>query len=278
MAGGAAVVTAVGTALGASNGARIASAYYKSVEGFKIRKLKKGSGPGVIVVNGFLSEGQTLHKEWETTLNEKFRKNPWYLVEWESKELIDLGTFLTGLASRRTAKLVMKELAKKALKRAVPKIIFVYGLFDVASLVRNPWHVAVIKARQTAVILSSIISRIPRRQFYLVGNSLGALVCCETAKVLSTTGKKKIKELHMLGAAVSQENDWHFIRNGIEGNICNYFSKKDWVLYGLYYGAQFGKKAIGYHGIPNPPKGVINVNVTKEVPGHAFYRESVNLK
>ena len=58
MAGGTAVVAAVGASLGGVVGAGLTNAYVSEDKSFRIEKLKDGPGVAVVVCSGFLTEGK----------------------------------------------------------------------------------------------------------------------------------------------------------------------------------------------------------------------------
>lgn len=86
MAGGASVVAGLGGLLGGALGGAVGYAYYSDIQGFGITLEKPGVGPAVIVINGFLCEGDLIN-EWNNVLKTRFPNNPWYHAKWESKRL-----------------------------------------------------------------------------------------------------------------------------------------------------------------------------------------------
>ena len=92
MAGGVAFLTATGAALGARQGAAVSNAYFGSIKGFEIKKLREGKGPALLFIDGFLTEGAETLPPWLLGSQRRFPDNPLYAVSWESKRLASLGT------------------------------------------------------------------------------------------------------------------------------------------------------------------------------------------
>src|SRR5207245_8485896 len=82
MAGGLAIITVVGSAVGGTLGAYVAGQYLSHVEDFDIYKVREGRRPAIITVNGFLSQRGEAHQGWMAGIDSSFPDREWYHVEW----------------------------------------------------------------------------------------------------------------------------------------------------------------------------------------------------
>jgi len=88
MAGGVAFVSAVGAALGGTQGAVVSNNYFGAIKDFKITKVKNASGPALIFINGFLSQKKIRIQAIGLMLfQKKYPNNSYYYVNWESSSL-----------------------------------------------------------------------------------------------------------------------------------------------------------------------------------------------
>src|SRR5207302_9044605 len=141
---------------------------------FSIRRVRRGRGASVILINGFLSQRKQDASDWYPGIAKRFPTHPLYYVTWESKTLHSLGTLALGGTGKVAFKKFASSLGKRASKRArnplaLPSLV--------ADVLRNPWHVAVAKASMTGILLADLLARTRSRYgFILCGHSLGARV------------------------------------------------------------------------------------------------------
>lgn len=278
VAGGTFVVTAAGTALGAWQGGLIANAYAKEVKGFEVRKISQGvrKGPAIVCIDGFLTQGaKGLEEDWRAGLSSAFPENPWYHIGWESKALADLGECVIG-SLHRSGFPVLVNLAKKAMQKPPGGITQVFSAFQLA---RNPWHVAMVKSMMTGALIADMLCRTTqKRNFILIGHSLGARVIFYALQALATrTGRKNIAHAILLGGAVGRaRRHWELATEAVSGKIINCFSQRDDVLKCLYkFGTAFSSKPVGRGPIQSSTLGIVNVNVTDLVSGHTDYKPAL---
>ncbi len=278
MAGGVAVVSATGSAIGGTVGGVVANAYIGEIKGFSIEKLQDGSGPGVIVVNGFLSSGtkdQSL--EWKNALQQHYPKNPWYLLKWESKRLKDLGKATISAASSNAVVNGIAKLASRATMKGSGLLGPVGTALSLSDVAKNPWHVAMSKAAPTGTLLAEIIARTPgQKKYVLMGHSLGARVVYYCLQSLATQKTKRIKTVHLLGGAVGtgKKEDWEKAAYAVYGTIHNYYSRNDQILKTLYKagGLFLATPAIGANPIRFKIDGIENHDVSPFVGSHTAYK------
>lgn len=139
----------------------------------------------------------------------------------------------------------------------------------------NPWHVALVKAEKTGVVLADILSRCERRRFVLLGHSLGCRVIYSCMQTLATTDKERIVGCYLLGGAVHNgSSDWEVAARAMtaRGRIHNYYSAGDLVLKYLYpAGTFFQSVPIGSQPIQHVDQ-VSNHDLSRNRIGHMDYK------
>lgn len=279
VAGGVSVITALGTALGSTLSGVIANSYFNEVKGFKIEKIADGKGASIIVINGFLTQGkETDIKQWIPLLKKNYPSHPWYILHWESKRLENLGKFLANATAKETLHIMLKKVALKATKEATSKLNPIGHVYSILNISKNDWHVALVKATQTGIILADILARTDnRRKYILLGHSLGAKVIFHTLECLKHRKNNLIQSVHLMGGAVDRKAEWNEIANTTK-ILNNYYSQNDLVLKTLYkVGTFFQSEAIGVSPITESNDRIINYDVTSEVSGHSEYKKNAPL-
>jgi hypothetical protein len=275
MAGGVAVATAAGAALGAYQGGVVSNSYFGQVDHFDIRKLRDGNKHAVIVVNGFLTQGSDT-ADWAVQLQRHFPRASWYHTDWESKTLKKLGLFVATspkAAGLQMAKDILSKMPKKAAKKASP-FKLVTQAFDLA---RNPWHVSMVKAQLTGIMLADAIARTPGWKFTLAGHSLGARVIHYALEALATKEKRLIENVYLLGGAVGgdarADKDWEKAASVVKGRIFNCYSSEDSVLKYLYQGASGGLSTpVGLRPINLDSEKIFNFDCSALVDSHMQWK------
>ena len=279
MAGGTAVITAVGGGLGGAMGAATTSAYVKDDKSFAIQQVRGGTGKPVLIANGFLTEGRDEWGSWRDIVTRRYPDSPVYVVRWGSKERKAVGALLAAGASWAAAAHLVKELAESATRKFAVRIPYLSGLFFARDILANPWHVAKSRAEMTGAVLADILARTDGEQFILIGHSLGARVMATAARLLGTrSGEPKLETVHLLGAALPSKGDWQTLNESVTDRVWNYHSTSDAVLHWLYRYAQFGSPAAGAVGFGSRFPKIADRNVSKQVLTHADYVTKVRLR
>lgn len=275
MAGGTAIITATGAMLGGTFGGVISNSYFGDIDGFDIELIKRGTGPKIIFIDGFLTEKNPHPSDWTQSLKRIYPNNPWYYLRWESKRLYDIGSHLGGHGVNATATTLLKKWASQASKAAAKSAGPTAVALTLAGLVNNPWSVASVKAAQTGVLLADIIAR-TRDEYILCGHSLGARVIYYALESLCTKDNFFVDTIHLLGGAVGNDkNDWEQSLNAVKRIINNYHSDNDLVLATMYkVGTFFSSEPIGRNPIVSNNSRIRNHDVSKFVSGHTQYKNS----
>ena len=278
MAGGTVFLTAAGAALGARQGALISNAYFGQIKGFRIEKVTDGVGPAVLVIDGFLSQGEDTTEDWEEGIAAHYGNNPLYKVEWESKRLAELGKLAVGAGAGWMAKFAAKKLVKKGTKQGLPVLGLPGAVLD---LLGNPWHVAMTKAAMTGILLADLLARTDHKEgFIILGHSLGARVAYYTLETLSTLDRQIVRRVYLLGGAVDRKDPkgWAAASKSVTDRIYNAYSKHDLILRGPYkLGTAFFSDPAGLGTIEvEVPERIENYDLSDIVKTHTDYKSKLS--
>lgn len=294
IAGGSAVMTMAGSAVGGALGAYIGNAYFSDIQGFNIHRIRAGRQPAIITVNGFMQQSKASLDDWAGVLNELYPGHAWYHVDWEAKNLAKLGRYAAGnmgMAAARTAiTSAANRLRGAVVKQAKIKTASVPGL-NMAALATNPWHVALVKAEKTGVLLADILRRcqlaetelaVPtksaqtkQQSFVLMGHSLGARVVYNCLRTLATTDAEPcVERAWLLAAAVDAEPSyWAEACAASRAGVVNAWSSNDSILKYMYSaGTFFRSKPAGRYPIEGI-EAVQNCDLSAAVSGHMQFKQ-----
>ena len=274
-----AVMTTLGAATGGILSGVIANAYFGDVEGFAIRRFHDGIDPGIMVINGFLTQDRRRPEDvWRPMLERHYPDNAWYIVEWESKRLKDLGRLTVASGGNEVVRAALvRSLRRAAVRSGRSRIHPLHTLFTIMGLATNSWHVAMVKSAQTGVILADVLARIdPPRPFTLIGHSLGARVIIHALKALGENASRIVRDVHLVGAAAGAgpDEDYRRICDSIGGTLHNYHSSRDLVLQVLYSAGQFflGSPSAGCRPIESACANLLHHDVSDFVLRHGDFK------
>lgn len=222
-----------------------------------ITRLKKGVGVKVIVIDGFLSEGNSDKNVWMQQLEKMYPENSWYYLHWGARNIkhIFSNIAINGIA------------ASTAPMGGVA--VGLIGYFTRGS----SWYKALKNTEAAGDFLANRLSK-KTGEFILCGHSLGARVIFHTLKKLEKNKEFLIKDVHLLGGAIGNSKDnWKTAKNAVKSKIYNYKSDNDAVLKYLYkFATIFKSEPVGCSNID--VEGVKNIDVSKIVKGHMKYKEN----
>ncbi|PPH01476.1 DUF726 domain-containing protein [Rathayibacter sp. AY1F6] len=281
MAGGTAVVTAVGAAVGGVLGASVANAYLSEDKSFQIELLRPGTGGvPVVVANGFLTDGEGERwGKWKSIVDSRYPDSPVYRVRWGSKELRDLTDLALGAAGKGVAMGLLRGAAALGHKAGAKLLGGVAGPAMIASdLARNPWHVAKNRADKTGVIIGDLLARTNAESYVLIGHSLGARAMVVAAQSMGTKpGGPRIQAAHLLGTAIGAKSNWDSLTASVDEAVYGYHSRNDAILKFVYRTAQAGETAAGLVGFIPASSKLQNIDVSDRVQTHFEYQDNVEL-
>ncbi len=277
VAGGIAFVSAAGAALGGTQGAVVSNNYFGAIKDFRITKVRNGSGPALIFINGFLSQKNQDSSDWVNAVSKKYPNNPYYYINWESGSLYKMGSLIGKGVGGAAFKKFISELMKRGSKSFVQKLNPLNWAQVVSDLIGNPWHTSMVKASMTGILLADLIARTNNPNgFILMGHSLGARVIYYLLCALSTKNVSKIHNVFLLGGAVDRQDSkgWNDAIKSVKGKIINCYSINDSTLKFLYQGANaLISSPIGLGDIEVSHDKIVNKDVTSIVGGHMQYKE-----
>jgi hypothetical protein len=281
MAGGTALVTAVGGSLCGTRGWGIAKRYFSEVDGFAIEKIREGKDPALICIDGFLTEGRDKASDWLDGLGSgrrPYEGHAVYHVRWESKTLHDVGSSALEALGKQGVGWGLRYFAQSASGAAARVLPPVAAAVAVAGLAGNPWWVAMYKSQQTGMLIAEAIRGCENRSFILLGHSLGARVVVSALHFLATPEmserSSRIRAVHLLGGAVGRGE--RIATDAIEGKCYNYYTENDGVLTWLYQSANLGQGTpIGLSSLHTKEK-MISIDCSHEVDGHCEYHAKLS--
>jgi hypothetical protein len=277
--GGAVLITAAGASLGGKAGAVVTNNYFGEVEDFKIIKVRDGTGPAIVLINGLLSQKKQNADDWLSGISLQYPNNPCYLVTWESAAMSYFGNIAASSGGPMAIKKVVEELISRQGRTLRQKANPLVWASVVTQIFGNRWHGSMVKASMTGLILADLLARTDHKEgFILMGHSLGARVIYYMLEALSTTKNANINDVYLLGGAVGLDNspDWDAAVSAVSGNIFNVYSTRDDVLRYLYQGANaFLSRPIGLGPIRSSSSKLKNLDASSIVDSHMNYKNSL---
>jgi len=261
-------------------------------DGVSLQQLRTGTGAHVLLANGFLSQSVTGWDRWKRAVTERYPDHPVSRVRWEAQILeslkaleaiFDKNPQLPNLLKTPADRARLFEEAKRQL--AKPFEALKAGqrpdLPLPALVLEAPakWLTAKQRATETGWALADAIAATPEdKKFILTGFSLGARVMATATLRLAEQGiNDKLEAVHLIGAAISQDEKWEKLPEAVTEGVWNYYSKHDSVLSTLYRIAEAGATPFGLagSGIDNPK--VHDVDCSNEVFTHRGYLPVISL-
>lgn len=262
-----------------------------SIDKFKITKHRDGNYPAIITISGWRSQDKDNRKEWEESILKIYPDREWFHLEWNSEKIPFLDKVpMTNMPST-DIETIQPTINIKFIKRVFGVVVgitstilpvgiivpIVAKVTNYNGLLNNYWHTAVRNSKVTGDCLAQVLNACKKKDFILIGHSLGARVIFNCLTYLSEKGlNSNIFEVHLLGGAVgNNSNKWSQKSLLVKNNIYNYFSDNDDVLKNAYRPFMLSKQPIGLNEIIN--KKVINRNSTILIAGHTEYIKSFSL-
>ncbi|ANB14051.1 hypothetical protein AWJ20_5007 [Sugiyamaella lignohabitans] len=277
-AGGAAVVTTTGAAIGARIGSKGMSKRMGHVKTFEFRPLHNHKRVNAIItVSGWM-----LGKEDDVRL-------PFSTVDpimgdilsvlWEPEMLQSMGQTINILATEVLTQSIQQILGSTVLVALMASIQLPMVLSKLGYLLDNPWSVSLDRAWSSGLILAdTLINRnLGVRPVTLVGFSLGARVIYSCLVELARRGAfGLVEDVFIFGApVVVKRSQFLLARSVVSGRFLNGYSRKDWILGYLFRATSGGLgRVAGLAPIENVPT-IENYDNTELVDGHMGYRKAI---
>ncbi|KAM7256760.1 hypothetical protein ACFE04_012501 [Oxalis oulophora] len=275
-AGSVAVAASFGAAGASLTGAKMARRI-GAIEEFEFKEIGQNHNQGRLAVGIFVSgvcfEIEDFTRPWENYDDNLER----YAVQWESENLIALGTAIEDLVASKLVSEFMKEGAMlTVLSALVLALSLPASLLTASDLIDTKWAVGVDRADKAGKLLAEVLQRglHGNRPVTLIGFSLGARVIFKCLQCLAESAENAglVEKVVLLGAPVPINGEnWEGARKMVAGRFFNAYSTNDWTL-GITYRASLftqglaGIQPVNIQGIENA-----SVNVTEFVEGHSSY-------
>lgn len=277
-AGGAAIVTTTGAAVGARIGSKGMSRRMGHVRTFEFRPLHNNKRVNLIItVSGWMSGKEDDVRLPFSTVDPIM--GDLFSVLWEPEMLQSMGQTINILATEVLTQSVQQLLGQTVLVALMASLQLPMALSKLGYLLDNPWNVSLDRAWASGLILAdALISRnMGGRPATLVGFSLGARVIYSCLVELSRRGAYGlVQDVYIFGAPVVFKKDQLILaRTVVSGRFVNGYSRKDWILGYLFRATSGGLGRI--FGLAPIEAGVEieNFDNTEYVEGHMGYRKAI---
>ncbi len=279
MAGGTGVIASILGAVGLRQGYKTSREFTKGLKDFNVSIHKIGKNDiHILFINGFLTEDNDNFKKWERIIGSFPRESFVHEVKWDSENLTKIGKFTVDNLGKGGMWFLLSQAATSATHKATALVAPVVAPLRIASLIANPWHVAMSNSKKAGVLLAEWIETNSgiADKIVLLGHSLGARVILYTLLALRPT--TKIRSAFLFGgAADSNSKEWKKAAVHIEEKIHNFYSNKDEVLKKVYkMGTFWTNHPIGL-GPLKELNMIENIDVSDKVDGHNYYFQATNL-
>ena len=223
-------------------------------------------------MSGWLNSPSDVNKPWEvidTTGTEPFS------LRFELDAMLRMGNSLNDVLFSYAWDGVTYTIVSRTLLGALYAGLWPLGLVKVASVLDNPFSIAVARADKAGKVLArALMDKVQgERPVTLMGYSIGARVIYSCLVELAEQNAFGLVEsVILMGAPVPSDSwSWRQIRSVVAARVVNVFSTEDYILGFLYRST---KLQMGVAGL-QPVEGIFrieNVDMSKLVTGHDRYR------
>ncbi|KAH7092445.1 hypothetical protein FB567DRAFT_545596 [Paraphoma chrysanthemicola] len=225
-----------------------------------------------IGVSGWLSSTSDVFKPWEvidTNSSESFA------LRFELDAMLRLGITLQDVLFSYAWDGLTYTVVSHTLFGALYAGLWPLGLIKVASVLDNPFSVAIARADKAGKVMAhALIAGVQgKRPVTLIGYSVGARVIFACLVELADQHAFGLVEsVVLMGTpAPSDSLQWRKVRSVVAARVVNVYSTEDYVLGYLYRSTKLQMGIAGLKEV-GAVQGIENVNVSKLVSGHDKYR------
>lgn len=233
-------------------------------------KIRSGSTPAIICIDGFLTKDDDTANDWLLGLPNRYSKRAVYILKWDSNNLRAFSRVFDSA-----------DLFQKAVRNG-SYITGVLGIASFAIKAREPW----LQARNNTVDAGRWLTDYIQKnggKYVLMGHSLGARVvyyCLDSLRASYHYGA--VQDAYLFGGAIDNKAcdetqadiNWHGFDETVSGKIHNYYSDEDSILKYLFNLAEgFTEDPVGRNRIEHD--NVINYDVSKNIMGHTEYKSKL---
>ncbi|KAK9237371.1 hypothetical protein V1525DRAFT_360863 [Lipomyces kononenkoae] len=277
-AGGTAIVTTTGAAIGAKIGIKGMARRMGHVKTFEFRPLHNNERVNLIItVSGWLSGKEDDVRLPFSTIDPIM--GDIFSLHWEPDMLTSMGQTINLLATEVITQSIQQILGNTVLIALVASLQLPMWLAKLGYLLDNPWSVSLDRAWAAGLILAdTLIQRnLGVRPVTLVGFSLGARVIVSCLIELSKRGAfGLVQNVYIFGSPVVVKRD-QFVKatSIVSGRFVNGYSRRDWILGYLFRATSGGLGRIAGLAAIEGIEGIENYDCTELVDGHMGYREAM---
>lgn len=225
-----------------------------------------------IGISGWLNSPSDVNKPWE--IIDGAGTEP-FALRFELDAMLRMGNSLNDVLFSYAWDGVTYTIVSRTLLGALYAGLWPLGLVKVASVLDNPFSVALARADKAGKVLAhALIDGVQgKRPVTLMGYSIGARVIYACLVELAEQNAFGLVEAAVLMGtpAPSDSRSWRKIRSVVGARIVNVYSTEDYILGFLYRSTklEFGVAGLGE---VQDVFGVENVDMSKTVSGHDRYR------
>lgn len=283
-AGGAALVTSTGVAVGARVGGKGMTKRMGHVKTFEFRAVHNNNRVNAIItISGWMNGKEDDVRLPFSTIDPLM--GDLLSVYWEPEMMQSTGQTINILATEALTQSLQQILGATILTGLMASIQLPMALAKLSYLLDNPWNVSLDRAMSAGQILAdTLIARnLGNRPVTLVGFSLGARVIYSClVELAKRNASGLVQDVFIFGSPVSfNKKEFCAARSMVSGRLVSGYSRKDWVLGYLFratsggFSQILGLAPVKLDGKEENPDVIENVDVTDMVEGHMGYRKAM---
>jgi len=225
-----------------------------------------------IGISGWLSSSTDVYQPWEVIDAETTEP---FALRFELDAMLRLGNSLQEVLFNYAWDGLTYTVVSRTLLGALYAGLWPLGLIKVASVLDNPFSVALARADKAGKVLAhALIDGVQgKRPVTLIGYSIGARVIYACLIELAEQRAFGLVEsvVFMGTPAPSDSEQWRQIRSVVAARVVNVYSTEDYVLGYLYRSTKLEFGVSGLEAVQNV-RGIENIDMSKLVSGHDRYK------
>jgi hypothetical protein len=263
------------------------------VRDFRFRRLTRSSPQNdhaqdalevVLCVSGYLRSPRDCTDPWKIIRERNGGLTDVYALQWEKKNLSNLGSVFVKLLSNELASVLTNIYIQTSLGAVTATATLPISVLSVMADSDNIFLVCENRARQAGEALAEVITNaeLGTRPFTLIAYSVGATAVFSCLEVLANKGRySRIQNVILLGSTIpctfiyeGQRTPWQMARSVVSGRFINCYSKKDMLLHFLCRYVQWSIQVAGVTEVNEP--GIENIDVSDIISTHSDYPAKID--
>ena len=257
------------------------------VKDFQFRRLSRASDKDhsqdaleiVLCISGYLRSARDYVDPWKVIRRKNGGLTDVHALQWERKNLENLGSVFIKLLSNELASAVTNIYVQATLGAAGATAALPISVISVMADSDNIFLVCENRAKQAGEALAEVITNadLGTRPFTLIAYSIGASAVFSCLEVLADKGYfSSVQNVILLGSTIpctflyeGQRTPWQKARSVVAGRLINVFSKKDMLLHFLCRYIQWTIQVAGVTEVRE--EGIENIDVSDLIQSHSDY-------